>query len=224
MLKSFWLLFFILLFITAEIKGQNNLIISNSITYNTNNFSSDVFHDFDNATLTNKSQKILYHKIQREIPWETDSVAVNIFSVTYLNEASISKNQDLESLPVEHRVDLVYQGVVEGWIPLTRWIDVIAETPAKISGLYPKKGTIAPGSDADVVVYNPAASHVLSASTHHMNLDYSVFEGAEVGGAVETVLSRGDVIVDGGAFTAEPGRGRYLVRGTNAMLPERITR
>jgi len=125
---------------------------------------------------------------------------------------------------VEHRVDLVYQGVVEGWIPLTRWIDVVAETPAKISGLYPKKGTIAPGSDADVVVYNPAASHVLSASTHHMNLDYSVFEGAEVGGTVETVLSRGDVIVEGGAFTAEPGRGRYLVRGTNAMLPEQITR
>jgi dihydropyrimidinase len=124
---------------------------------------------------------------------------------------------------VEHRVDLVYQGVVEGWIPLTRWIDVVAETPAKISGLYPRKGTIAPGSDADVVIYNPAASHVLSAATHHMNLDYSVFEGAEVGGTVETVLSRGDVIVDGGTFTAAPGRGRYLVRGTNAMLPERIT-
>jgi hypothetical protein len=99
MLKSFWYLFFILLFITAEIKGQNNLIISNSITYNTNKFSSDIFHDFDNATLTDKSQKILYHKIQREIPWETDSVAVNIFSVTYLKETSISKNQDLESLP-----------------------------------------------------------------------------------------------------------------------------
>ena len=123
---------------------------------------------------------------------------------------------------VEHRVDLVYQGVVEGWIPLTRWIDVVAETPAKISGLYPRKGTIAPGSDADVVIYNPAASHVLSAGTHHMNLDYSVFEGAEIGGMVEFVLSRGDVIVDRGAFVGESGRGRYLVRGTNALLPELI--
>jgi len=125
---------------------------------------------------------------------------------------------------VEHRVDLVYQGVVEGWIPLTRWIDVIAETPAKISGLYPKKGTIAPGSDADVVVYNPAQSHVLSAETHHMNLDYSVFEGAEIGGTVETVLSRGDVIVDHSEFVGEPGRGRYLARGTNALVPEAVDR
>ena len=124
---------------------------------------------------------------------------------------------------VEHRVDLVYQGVVEGWITLNRWIDVVAETPAKISGLYPKKGTIAPGSDADIVIYNPAAAHVLSASTHHMNIDYSVFEGAEIGGSVETVLSRGDVIVDRGTFVGELGRGRYLVRGTNALLAERVT-
>ncbi|MGB5379819.1 MAG: dihydropyrimidinase [Acidimicrobiia bacterium] len=121
---------------------------------------------------------------------------------------------------VEHRMDLVYQGVVEGWIPLTRWIEVTAETPAKISGLYPRKGTIAPGSDADVVIYNPSASHVLSASTHHMNVDYSVFEGAEVGGTVETVLLRGEVIVDGGEFVGELGRGQYLPRGTNSLLPE----
>ena len=117
-------------------------------------------------------------------------------------------------------MDLVYQGVVEGWIPLTRWIEVTAETPAKISGLYPRKGTIAPGSDADVVIYNPSASHVLSASTHHMNLDYSVFEGAEVGGTVETVLLRGEVIVDEGEFVGVLGRGQYLPRGTNALLPE----
>lgn len=121
---------------------------------------------------------------------------------------------------VEHRMDLVYQGVVEGRIPLTRWIEVTAETPAKISGLYPRKGTIAPGSDADVVIYDPAASHVLSAATHHMNVDYSVFEGVEVGGAVETALLRGRVIVDDGEFVGTPGRGEYLPRGTNALLPE----
>ncbi|MGB9359652.1 MAG: dihydropyrimidinase [Acidimicrobiia bacterium] len=121
---------------------------------------------------------------------------------------------------VEHRMDLVYQGVVEGWIPLTRWIEVTAATPARISGLYPRKGTIAPGSDADVVVYNPSASHVLSAETHHMNLDYSVFEGAEVCGSVETVLLRGEVIVDEGEFVGSLGRGQYLPRGTNSLLPE----
>jgi dihydropyrimidinase len=121
---------------------------------------------------------------------------------------------------VEHRMDLVFQGVLEGWIPLTRWIEVTAETPAKISGLYPRKGTIAPGSDADVVVYNPSATHTLSAETHHMNLDYSVFEGAELGGAAETVLLRGEVIVDQGEFVGARGRGEYLPRGTNALLPE----
>lgn len=121
---------------------------------------------------------------------------------------------------VEHRVDLVYQGVVEGWIPLTRWIDVIAETPAKLSGLYPRKGTLAPGSDADVVIYDPASSQTLSADTHHMNIDYSVFEGTQIGGRVETVVQRGDVIVDSGEFVGKEGRGRYLVRGTNALVPE----
>jgi dihydropyrimidinase len=121
---------------------------------------------------------------------------------------------------VEHRMDLVFQGVLEGWIPLTRWIEVTAETPAKISGLYPRKGTIAPGSDADVVIYNPSASHTVSAETHHMNLDYSVFDGAELGGASETVLLRGEVIVDHGEFVGEPGRGNYLARGTNSLLPE----
>lgn len=121
---------------------------------------------------------------------------------------------------VEHRVDLVFQGVVEGWIPLTRWIDVIAETPAKLSGLYPRKGTIAPGSDADVVIYDPASSQTLSVETHHMNVDYSVFEGRQIGGRVETVVQRGEVIVESGEFVGSDGRGRFLVRGTNALVPE----
>ena len=151
-----------------------------------------------------------------------DAVATDHCPFTW--EQKEAGRRDFRKIPnglgvVEHRMDLVYQGVVEGWIPLTRWIEVTAETPAKISGLYPRKGTIAPGSDADVVIYNPSASHVLSASTHHMNLDYSVFEGAEVGGAVETVLLRGAVIGDDGEFVGEPGRGEYLPRGTNSLLP-----
>ena len=121
---------------------------------------------------------------------------------------------------VEHRVDLLFQGVVEGWIPLTRWVEVLSETPAKISGLFPRKGAIAPGSDADIVIYDPATSQTLSAETHHMAVDFSVFEGAEISGRVETVLLRGEVIVDDGEFIGAPGRGQYLVRGTNAMLPE----
>ena len=121
---------------------------------------------------------------------------------------------------VEHRMDLVHQGVVEGWMSLTRWIEVTSEIPAKLSGLYPRKGTIAPGSDADVVIYDPAGSHTLSAQAHHMNIDYSVFEGREVGGRVDTVMLRGEVIVDHGSFVGAPGHGRYLPRGTNALLPD----
>ena len=121
---------------------------------------------------------------------------------------------------VEHRMDLVHQGVIEGWIPLTRWIEVTSEIPAKLSGLYPRKGTIAPGSDADIVIYDPAGSHTLSRESHHMNVDYSVFEGREVAGRAETVMLRGQVIVDHGSFVGEPGSGRYLARGTNALLPD----
>jgi len=118
---------------------------------------------------------------------------------------------------VEHRMDLVYQGVAEGWIPLTRWVDVTSTTPAKLSGLHPRKGTIAPGSDADVVVYDPTTSQILSAATHHMNLDYSVFERAEISGRVDTVLLRGTVIVDGAEFAGSKGDGQFLVRGPNTL-------
>ena len=121
---------------------------------------------------------------------------------------------------VEHRMDLVFQGVVEGWIPLTRWVEVTSETPAKLSGVYPRKGTIAPGSDADLVIYDPTSSHTISADTHHMHLDYSVFEGVQIGGAIDTVLLRGTVIVEGGAFVGAVGDGRYLARGTNALVSE----
>ena len=80
-------------------------------------------------------------------------------------------------------------------------------------GLYPRKGTVAPGADADIVVYDPAARQTLSAETHHMNVDYSCYEGREVSGRVDTVLSRGKVVVDGGAYLGAKGDGRYLRRG-----------
>jgi dihydropyrimidinase len=83
---------------------------------------------------------------------------------------------------VEHRVDLTYQGVRAGEITLERWVEVNATTPARMFGLYPKKGVLAPGSDADIVLYDPAATHTISAATHHMNVDYSAYEGMQVRG------------------------------------------
>ncbi|MGH9291284.1 MAG: dihydropyrimidinase [Acidimicrobiales bacterium] len=113
---------------------------------------------------------------------------------------------------VEHRLDLVHQGVLTGEITLERFVEVTSTAPAKMFGLYPKKGTIAPGSDADIVVYDPAATHVLSATTHHMAVDYSCYEGMEVTGAVETVLSRGRAVVERSVYKGAPGRGRFVPR------------
>jgi dihydropyrimidinase len=119
---------------------------------------------------------------------------------------------------VEHRVDLIYQGVRNGEISLGRWVEIVSATPAKMFGLYPRKGLIAPGSDADVVVYNPASEHTLSAASHHMDVDYSVYEGMEVAGRATTVLSRGALVVDDGQFVGSPGAGRFLARGLNGFL------
>jgi dihydropyrimidinase len=85
-------------------------------------------------------------------------------------------------------------------------------------GMYPKKGTIAPGADADILIFDPQARHVLSAESHHMWVDYSCYEGREITGKVETVLSKGNVIIDGGEYHGSPGDGVYLKRGPNQLV------
>jgi dihydropyrimidinase len=119
---------------------------------------------------------------------------------------------------VEHRVDLIYQGVVDGKLSLERWVETIATTPARMFGLYPRKGVIAPGSDADIVVYDPAGHTRISVETHHMNLDYSGYEGYEIAGKVDTVISRGSVLVAGGDYHGRKGHGQYLPRGLSSYL------
>ncbi|MFD2420010.1 dihydropyrimidinase [Amycolatopsis pigmentata] len=113
---------------------------------------------------------------------------------------------------VEHRMDLLHQGVVAGEISLARWVETCSTTPARMFGLYPRKGVIAPGSDADIVIYDPNAKQVLSAETHHMNVDYSAYEGFEITGKVDTVLSRGTVIVSPSGFSGRGGHGKFLPR------------
>jgi dihydropyrimidinase len=113
---------------------------------------------------------------------------------------------------VEHRMDLLHQAVVAGEISLARWVEACSTTPARMFGLYPRKGVIAPGSDADVVIYDPAARQTLSAETHHMNVDYSAYEGFELTGRVETVLSRGAVVVSADGFGGSTSHGRFLSR------------
>jgi dihydropyrimidinase len=114
---------------------------------------------------------------------------------------------------VEDRVDLLHDGgVVGGRITRERWVEIIATAPAKLFGMFPRKGTIAVGSDADVVVYDPNAERTISAATHHMDVDYSCYEGRSVRGRSDIVLSRGSVIVRDGEFTGRRGHGRFIKR------------
>src|SRR5579872_133968 len=114
---------------------------------------------------------------------------------------------------VENRLQLLYHyGVNAGKLSLNRFVELVSTTPARLFGLYPKKGELAPGSDADIVVWDPNAEHLISSKTHHMRCDYSMFEGFAVMGNARTVMSRGEVIVDGGKFLGKAGRGNYLKR------------
>jgi len=120
---------------------------------------------------------------------------------------------------VEHRMDLMYQGVVDGHIALERWVELTSTTPARMFGLYGKKGVIQPGADADIVIYDPAGHTSIGVGkTHHMNMDYSAWEGFEIDGHVDTVLSRGKVIVNDNQYLGSKGDGRYLKRGLSQYL------
>ncbi|WP_329114062.1 dihydropyrimidinase [Streptomyces sp. NBC_01353] len=119
---------------------------------------------------------------------------------------------------VENRMDLLHQAVVDGHISRRRWIEIACATPARMFGLYPQKGTIAPGADADVVIYDPHAVQTLSVESHHMNVDYSAYEGKTVTGQVETVLSRGELVVDHRKFTGRAGHGVFTPRSTCQYL------
>ncbi|MGW2665518.1 dihydropyrimidinase [Nocardia tengchongensis] len=120
---------------------------------------------------------------------------------------------------VEHRMDLLYQGVVLGKISLPRWVELCSTTPARMFGLYGRKGVLQPGADADIVVYDPNGHTSIGlGKTHHMNMDHSSWEGFEINGHVDTVISRGKVVVDDGIYHGKPGHGSYLRRGLSQYL------
>jgi dihydropyrimidinase len=120
---------------------------------------------------------------------------------------------------VEHRMDLMYQGVVDGHISLSRWVELTSTTPARMFGMYGTKGVIQPGADGDIVVYDPNGHTSIGVNeTHHMNMDYSAYEGYEIDGHVDTVLSRGKVVVDDNTYVGTKGDGRYVKRGLSQYL------
>jgi len=118
---------------------------------------------------------------------------------------------------IETRMSLVYDGGVrEGRISMNRFVELTATSPAKIFGLFPRKGTIAPGSDADIVVFDPNRTITLSAKTLHMNVDYTPDAGRQVTGAADTVLTRGRLIIENGKFVGGKGGGSFLKRSTRS--------
>ena len=114
---------------------------------------------------------------------------------------------------LENRLQMIHHfGVREGRITLNRMVELLATNPARLFGLYPRKGTLAVGSDADIVVFDPEKRVTISAATHHSRIDYNLFEGTEVVGSPEVVLLRGNVLVENGELVASPGIGRYVKR------------
>jgi len=118
---------------------------------------------------------------------------------------------------IEHRLSLLYTGGVHGnRFSANRFVQLVSTAPAKLFGLYPRKGTIAVGSDADLVVFDPNEEQLISAKTHHMRVDYSMFEGIRVRGVPKTVLSRGRVVIEDGRFVGRAGAGQFVRRQTYA--------
>jgi dihydropyrimidinase len=116
---------------------------------------------------------------------------------------------------VEDRVDLMHDGgVIAGRMTKERWVEIISAAPARMFGLAGRKGVIAAGADADLVVYDPKRQHTISAKTHHMDVDYSCYEGRPVTGASDIVMSRGRVVVEKGEWKGEKGWGKFLKRST----------
>jgi dihydropyrimidinase len=120
---------------------------------------------------------------------------------------------------IEHRLSLIYTGGVHAKrFSANRFVELVSTAPAKLFGLYPRKGTIAVGSDADLVIFDPNEQQVISAKTHHMRVDYSMFEGIQITGVPKTVLSRGRAVIDSGKFVGRPGSGQFVRRQTYSRV------
>ena len=120
---------------------------------------------------------------------------------------------------IEHRMELLYsEGVRKGRISLNKYVEVTSTNAAKAFGMFPKKGSIGIGSDADIVLFDPNEKHTLSAKTHHHRCDYSAYEGWEVTGKCKTVILRGQVAVDNGKTMIEKGYGKFIKRGKSSLV------
>ena len=139
-------------------------------------------------------------------------------------EQKLMGKDDFSKIPnghpaIEHRVELLYsEGVRKGRITVNKFVELLSTNPAKIFGMFPQKGCIAPGSDADIVLFDPNKEHSISAATHHMNTDYSAYEGWQLTGKTKTVLLRGQVVIDDGKCLVEKGNGKFIKRNKVSQI------
>lgn len=144
-------------------------------------------------------------------------VATDHCPFCFKGQKELGKN-DFTKIPsggpgIENRVQLLFEGGVnQRKISLNRWVELTSTAPAKLFGMFPRKGTITVGSDADIVIWNQNKQHTISAATHHMNVDYSLYEGMKIRGNAEVVISRGEIIVQNDQFVGNSGRGKFIKR------------
>lgn len=142
----------------------------------------------------------------------------------FMWEQKLMGEHDFSKIPnghpaVEHRMELLWsEGVAKGRISPNKFVEVTSTNAAKIFGMHPRKGTIAPGSDADIVIFDPNESHEISVKTHHMNCDYSGYEGWKVNGKVKTVIMRGKVAIDKNKCELQKGYGQFIKRGKSSLV------
>jgi dihydropyrimidinase len=160
------------------------------------------------------NQDVLWNAVRTDI---LSAISTDHCAFLWDGQKTLGKD-DFSKIPnggpgLENRLHMIHEfGVRAGRISLNRMVELLSTAPAKLFGLYPRKGTIAVGSDADVVVFDPEKRVRISAETHHSKIDYNLFEGTEVTGTPEIVLLRGEVLVEGDELVAQPGIGQFVAR------------
>jgi len=161
-----------------------------------------------------KNQELLWHALATDV---LSVVSTDHCPFNWDGQKTLGKD-DFSKIPnggpgVENRLHMLHHfGVREGRISMRRFVELVSTNPARFFGMYPRKGTIAVGSDADIVVFDPDMRHKISVETHHSNIDYNLYEGTEVIGAPEVVLVRGQVVVENDELVGEPGAGLFVKR------------
>ena len=170
-----------------------------------------------------ENQDVLWHAVRSDI---LSAISTDHCAFLWDGQKSMGKD-DFSKIPnggpgLENRLHMIHEfGVRTGRLSLNRMVELLATNPAKLFGLYPRKGTIAPGSDADIVIFDPEKRHLITAETQHSKTDYNLYEGTEVTGSPEIVFLRGNVLVDNGELVAEPGVGEFVERAAfgQELLP-----